>query len=170
MCLLKVRISLLIIILLPFAPGYALPTDKEQMMHVVADTADLNQQKHQGTYTGNVAFVQGSTHLRAAHAVTQGNLSNQLILAIANGIQGQPAHFWMKTSLDKPPLHAYADTIRYHPLKHLIELIGHARIKQGSNSLSGAKISYDTIKQQVVAQGDNQTRTTIIFYPEKKSL
>lgn len=149
--------------------AYALPTDKEQIMHVTADSADLSQLHHKGTYTGNVVFVQGTTNLHASEAVTEGNTKNQLSLAIAKGADGKPAHYWTETGPDKPPFHAYADIIRYYPLKHLIELEGNARVEQGPNSLSAAKIIYDTQEQHLVSQSDEKTRTVIILYPEKKA-
>ncbi|MFI4918164.1 MAG: lipopolysaccharide transport periplasmic protein LptA [Legionellales bacterium] len=148
--------------------AYALTADKDKVMHVVADSADLSQQKHTGTYTGNVEFIQGTTNIRAANAVTKGNVKNQLILALANGTKGQQAHYWTETGPNKPPFHAYADSIRYYPLRHLIELKGNAHIEQGQNSLSAAVITYDTIEQHVVSQSNGSTRTTIILYPEKK--
>ncbi|WP_173236762.1 lipopolysaccharide transport periplasmic protein LptA [Legionella antarctica] len=148
--------------------GIALPSDKKQVIHVVSDSADLNQLDHKGTYTGHVEFTQGTTNLHASSAITQGNIKNQLTLAIANGTEGKQAHYWEQTDPNKPPFHAYADTIRYYPLRHLIELIGNAHVEQGANSLSAAKISYDTLKQHVISESDGQTRTTIILYPEKK--
>lgn len=167
--LIKVRYSLYVLFLIGSSLTYALPTDKEQIMHVTADSADLDQQQHKGIYTGNVVFIQGTTNLHATKAITKGNLKNQLTLAIANGEKGKQAHYWTETGPDKPPFHAYADVINYYPLKHIIELIGNARIEQGPNSLSAAKITYDTIEQHVVSQSDGKTRTTIILYPEKKS-
>ncbi|KTD30815.1 lipopolysaccharide export system protein LptA [Legionella moravica] len=164
----KASFSLLVILMLNVMVGYALPSDKEQTMHVISDSADLSQKNHKGVYTGNVEFMQGSTNLNAAKAITQGDAKNQLVLAIANGEKGKQAHYWTETGPDKPPFHAYADTIKYYPLKHLIELIGNARIEQGTNSLSAAKISYDTLEQHVVSESDGKTRTTIIIYPEKK--
>lgn len=149
---------------------FALPTDKQQVMHVVSDTADLSQKDHKGTYIGNVEFIQGTTNLHAAKAITEGNAKNQLVFAIANGEKGKQAHYWTETGPGKPPLHAYADTIKYYPLKHLIELVGNARVEQGTNSFSGAKISYDTMNQHVVSTSDGKTRTTIIFSPDKKQL
>ena len=56
--------ALFLLFILMIGVSYALPTDKEQIMHVTADTADLNQQKHKGIYTGNVVFVQGTTNLQ----------------------------------------------------------------------------------------------------------
>lgn len=160
--------SLFFILLLDCMVGYALPTDKEQTMHVVADSANLSQKTHKGIYSGNVEFVQGTTNLHASKAMTQADAKNQLTLAIANGEKGKQAHYWTETGPDKPPFHAYADTIKYYPLKHIIELIGNARVEQGTNSLSAAKISYDTIEQHVITESNETTRTMIIIYPEKK--
>nr|WP_231852864.1 lipopolysaccharide transport periplasmic protein LptA [Legionella longbeachae] len=137
-------------------------------MHVMADSADLSQQQHKGIYTGNVELIQGTTNLRATKAITLGNEKNQLVVAIASGAPGQQAHYWTTTDPKKPPLHAYADTIRYYPLRHLIELIGNARVEQGNNSFSATKISYDTEKQHVLSQGDGSKRIMIIYHPEKK--
>jgi lipopolysaccharide export system protein LptA len=149
---------------------YALATDKEKVMHVMADSADLNQQAHKGIYIGNVELIQGTSNLHAAKATTLGNDKNQLVLAIANGTQEKQAHYWTITDPKKPPFHAYADTIKYYPLRHVIELIGNAHVEQGNDSFSAAKISYDTIKQHVLSQGNETQRITIIYHPEKKSI
>lgn len=166
---LKVKLGLYLILLTINMIGHALPTDKDQIMHVVSDSADLNQQQHKGVYIGNVEFIQGSTNLHASKAITQADAKNRLTLAIANGNKGKQAHYWTQTDPDKPPFHAYADTIKYYPLKHMIELTGNARVEQGVNSLSADKIIYDTLKQHVVTQSSGTNRTTIIIYPEKKS-
>ncbi len=134
----------------------------------MADKADLNQHEHKGIYIGNVELIQGTSNLQAAKAITQGNEKNQLIVAIAEGTSKKQAHYWTISDPKKPPVHAYADTIRYYPLKHLIELIGHARVEQGSDSFSAAKISYDTIEQHVISHGDEKQRIIIIYHPEKK--
>jgi lipopolysaccharide export system protein LptA len=146
----------------------ALSSDKDQVMHVLANFADLSQQVHKGTYIGEVEFIQGTTNLRAAKAITQGDEKNQLILAVASGSSGKQAHFWTITDPKKPPFHAYADLIHYYPKKHIIKLMGHARVQQGANSFTAAKITYNIEKQQVISRGKGKQRITIIYYPEKK--
>lgn len=165
----KVNLGIYLLFMLICAAGYALPEDKKQTMHVLADSADLSQSKHQGIYNGHVEFNQGTTNLHAAHAITKANEKNQLTLAIAKGTKDKQAHYWTATSSDKPPFHAYADTIRYYPLKHLIVLTGNAHIEQGTNSLSAAKIIYDTLEQHLVTEGKDTIRTVIVFYPEKNA-
>jgi len=146
----------------------AMPEDREKTAQLAANTADLNQQTHHGEYLGDVQFDQGTTHLRAAKAITEGNQQNKLILAVAFGDKKEPAHYWEQTAIDKPLLHAYANEIRYYPERHIIELIGNARVVQGDNSFAAPKISYDTQKQHVVSQQDGQQRTVIIIHPGKK--
>lgn len=147
--------------------SFALPEDREQVLHLSADTADLNQEKHHGVYIGDVQLDQGSTHVRAAEAITEGNEKNQLMKAIAKGNGHEQAHYWALTAADKPPIHAYADNIYYYPERHLIELIGNARVEQGENTFSAPKISYDTLHQHVVTTASGKQRTTIIIHPEK---
>lgn len=146
----------------------AMPDDRDKVAQLAADTADLNQQTHRGVYVGNVEFDQGTTHLRAVKVITEGNQQNKLTFAIAFGDKNNPAHYWEQTAIDKPLLHAYANEIRYYPDRHVIELIGDARVVQGEDSFSAPKISYDTIKKHVIAKSDGKTRTLIIMHPGKK--
>lgn len=165
----RLRLSLLITLCLTAPLTFALPEDRQMPAQLAADSADLSQQNHRGEYNGKVEFDQGSTHLRAAKAVTEGNLKNELIMAVAMGESGEQAHFWTETAKDKPLLHAWADTIRYLPLEHRIELIGNARITQGENTFSAPVITYDTEKQHVTSRSDGKGRTTILIHPEKKA-
>lgn len=146
---------------------FALPNDREQIIELQAGSADINQQTHQGIYLNDVQLDQGSTHLRAHKAITTGNEKNQLILAVIKGNKNTQAHYWTTPAVNKLPVHAYADTINYYPERHLIELIGHARVEQANNSFSAPEIRYDTEAQHVVSQSSGNARTTIIFHPEK---
>jgi len=150
-------------------PVQAMPDDRDKQLELSADSADLNQQTHRGEFLGNVQLDQGTTHLRATKALTEGSEKNKLVAAVAIGDAQTQAHYWTQTAIDKPLLHAYADTIRYYPDKHLIELIGNARVEQGKNSFVAPKISYDTLKQHVLSSNDGKSRTTIILHPEKKA-
>ncbi|MFA6303488.1 MAG: lipopolysaccharide transport periplasmic protein LptA [Legionella sp.] len=163
------KLSLVISISLLSQPIFALPTDKNQVVKVFADSADLSQLLHRGIYKGHVEFNQGTTNIRAQTAITKGNTDNQLQSAIAQGSKTEQAHYWTEAGDGKPTLHAYADSIRYYPLLHLIKLKGNARVEQGKNSLSAATIIYDTEAQHVITTSEGSKRTTIIFYPEKKA-
>jgi len=168
MYLLKVKLILCGFLILVSSCSFSLPTDKEQILKIESDSAQINQAGKFGEFTGRVGLVQGTTHLTAAKAETQANDKSQIVLAIAFGNKRNQAHYWTKTDMQKPELHAYADEIRYYPLKHIITLIGNAKIVQGENSFSGAKISYDTVKQHVLSKNDKNEPTTIVIHSNKK--
>lgn len=128
---------------------YALPKDSQEPIYVRADSADIQQNRHHGIYTGHVAVDQGSTHIRAGKAVTDGDEHNQLISAMIEGDHNGQAHYWTLQSPDKPELHAYADTIYYYPKQRQIVLKGHAYVLQGENKITASLIRYDIETQHV---------------------
>lgn len=144
---------------------FGLPSDRHQILSLSADQAKLSQETHQGIFTGHVIFDQGSTHIRALKATTTTNANNQLDMAIAYGSQEQPVHFWTQTALHKPDLHAYATEMRYYPNKNLIELIGHASVQQGDDTMHADTLLYDTVKQSIVTTSSSNTRVHITIHP-----
>ena len=157
----------ILILLLVTKLCFALSDDRTQIMQLSAGSADLDQQTHRGVYLTDVKLDQGTTHIRAAKAVTVGNAQNQLIKAIIQGSKDAQAHYWTITDAKKEPMHAFADTIYYYPVKHLIKLVGNARVEQGDNSFSSPHITYDTIRQHVISKSDGQGPTTIVIHPGK---
>ena len=157
-----------VLLLLFTSSCFALPDDRAQIMHFRADTAELNHHTHRGIYVGDVQLDQGSTHIRAAEAITEGNLKNQLIKAIIKGNKAAQAHYWTLATADKLPVHAYADIIYYYPEKHSIELVGNAKVEQGTDSFSAPTIRYNTLNQCVVSENDSKSRTTITIHPGKR--
>ena len=150
--------------------SYAFGVDSKQPMELRADSADINQGQHIGTYEGTVEFDQGNTHIRANRATTKTDEHNKLIEAIIYGSKKSPAHYWSQVNKDKPPVHAYADTIKYQPDKNIIELIGNARVEQGENIFTAPHITYNVDKQHVVSSTTktDKQRTLIIFHPSRK--
>ncbi len=163
----KRRVPTIILTTFLCNPIAALPEDQAQIVQLRAGSADINQQTHTGIYLEDVQLDQGTTHIRAMEATTTGNEKNQLILAVIKGNRDNQAHYWTLPAADKPIMHAYANTMKYYPERHVIELIGNARVEQGNNSFAAPKITYDTKAQHIVSEASGTARTTIIFHPEK---
>jgi lipopolysaccharide export system protein LptA len=160
----------LLFLLLSSCICFALPNDAQQVVRFRADSVDINQSTNLGKYIGNVQLDQGTTHVRAAEACTESNQKNQLTKVTIKGNAQMQAHYWTLPTQDKPVVHAYADIIYYYPEKHIIELVGHAKVRQAKNSFSAPKIEYNTLEQHVVSNSAGQsTRTTIILHPEPAS-
>lgn len=118
-------------------------------------------EKIEGTYTLN----HNTAYLEASRVTTKINKKNRLSRASAFGDADKKAHFWTAGETDNPPLHAYADTIFYHPITHQLELLGHANLVRGQNSLTAPHILYDTKAEKLITTAENKKRTTIIIDP-----
>lgn len=165
----KITFLLFYLIFCSSSSSFALPEDSQATLEMHAGSADINQETHRGVFKDQVELDQGTTHIRAVKAITESNTKNQLTKAVIIGDAEHQAHYWVLIALDKPLLHAYADTIYYYPDKHLIKLVGHAHVEQGNNSFSAPLICYDTLRQHVTSEPKDNERTLIIFHPEKKS-
>ena len=163
-------LKIFIITICLIEPAFTYKTDNQQPMELRSDRADINQSKGIGTYTGNIEFDQGSTHIRAHKAITKTDKDNKLLEAIIYGNEHSPAHYWSQIEKDKPAVHAYANSIKYYPKTDIIELDGNAHVEQGENIFAAPHIEYNIEKQHVVSSKsdtDNQ-RTVIIFHPSRK--
>lgn len=162
------RFLLPFLLVLPLI-AQALPQDRQQVVTISANSADLNRKSGVGVYHGDVEVDQGTTHLRSAAAKTFNDKDNKLKEAIANGSKHIQAHFWSTTELNKPPMHAYADTIKYYPKTHIVVLIGKARVSQGKDSYSAPKIRYNMETMHVVSEPSHKGRIQIVIHPDKES-
>lgn len=149
-----------------FTPnGFALETDKEEIIQLAADSVDIRQKLHKGFYEGHIEFDQGSTHLRSERAETLTNSNNKLIQVTTQGVT-KPAHFWTTPKPHQSQIHAYAKTMIYDVIHHQIKLVGQAKIIQGKNSFSAPIILFNVQTEQVITIPSQGQRTQIIFNPK----
>ena len=149
--------------------AFALTSDRSKLVYFSSGHASLDEKTGEGSYSEGVSIDQGTTHLRATDAKTIMNAKHEFMRAIASGSGKEQAHFWTCTSADKPPLHAYADTLSYYPLENRLELVGNARISQGDNTITAPTINYDTKAERLIttASTDKKQGTLILIRPEK---
>ncbi len=160
------KLSLMFLVMLSPTMTNALPSDSQAILEMRSGKVVFDQKNHYGVFSDHVELDQGSTHIRAFKVVTETNEKNQLIKAIVMGKEKELAHYWALIDENKSAIHAYADQIEYYPQTHLIKLLGHARIEQGTNSFSAPKITYNIETQKVLTEGVRNQRTVIVFHPE----
>lgn len=141
--------------------------DKNQPVSVQADSVSIDNKEGQSQYEGNVLVQQGSTHLTAAKAVVYTTKENSIREAVAYGAGKVQAHYWTITDPKKPELHAYADTIQIFPDKHIVYLIGNAKVSQGEDLYQAPRIEYNSETQHVFSPQSKQGRTTIVIHPQQ---
>jgi lipopolysaccharide export system protein LptA len=142
---------------------YALPSDKDQPIHIISDNAHLNKKLGNSIFIGHVKLTQGTSILTTPKLTVFTDKKNQLQKALA---EGAGTTYETITDLKKPPFIATAQSIEYSPPDNKIILIGNAKTVQGSNSYSAPQIEYHIDQEMVVSPSSKQGRTTIIITPQ----
>ncbi len=154
------------LLLLVTSNSFALDSDQQQPVYMVADSGTYNHSTGVGHYRGHVKVDQGTTHLTADTVITQSNSQNQLQQVTA---YGKPAVYRTITDPQKPELVASANTIKFYPQQHWVVLIDHAVVTQGTDSYRGPLIQYNTQQKLVISPPTKGGRTTIIIQPQSLS-
>ena len=136
-----VKRSLLIASLAIMASGsaFALPSDRQQPISLVADRATFNEQTGVTTYTGNVIIEQGTMKLQAATIVANLNAKKEISTITATG---NLAKFQQKTDPAKGFAKGQAQKIVYNAETGIITLTGSAFLEQDGSSIRGSTLKY----------------------------
>lgn len=151
----------------------ALPTDRDQPIHIQSDDAQLDDKQGVAVYTGGVVITQGSMKI-TGNKVTVTRAANgdvDVFTAVGN-----LAYYEQKPAVDKPIVQAYAVTIQYFASQDRIVLVDKAKVINDGNTSEGEKIVYDTVRQVVNAGRATGTKVTtprpridMVIQPKKKT-
>ncbi len=135
----------------------ALKSDQDQPATLDADQFDMDFQTGVRTYRGNVVYQQGTIRLKADEIVAYFK-DNQLERAIA---RGNPARFKQRPDGKDEDVVGTALRIELDEIKNLVTMENDAVVTQGSNTITGRKITYDleTERVKVRSGGRQQTET-----------
>jgi lipopolysaccharide export system protein LptA len=137
--------------------AWALPTDRDQPIHIQSDDAQLDDKQGIATYKGNVIITQGTMKI-TGNTVTITRLPTGEVNVFTS--VGNLAYYEQKPELNKPIVQAWGVTIQYFAAQDKIVLIDKAKVVNDGNTSEGEKIIYDTVKQVVNAGRANGTKIT----------
>ena len=153
--------------LLPAANAtWALDSDREQPIQIVADVAVRDEVAGETRYEGSVVLTQGSLQ------ITADKLSIQHTESGADRIvaTGSPATLIQQPTPDQTPVDASAQRIEYIRSEDLVRLLENARIAQNGSTLSGNQIDYLVSQRSVRAKGtpgaSGEGRVEVVIPPE----
>jgi len=147
---------------------FALPSDQDQPIYVEADAAAIDDITGITTYTGDVIITQGSMILKGSKIELfrgEDQTINQMISF------GAPAYFEQQPQADQAITYATGITLDYTIDKQMLLITGDAKVEQGGDEFTGAKISYDMTNEQVKAfssEGGKQ-RVQMILQPRSET-
>jgi len=138
---------------------FALPSDKDQPIELLADSADMDEARELSIYRGNVDMRQGSMHLLADEVTVQHpGRKPKRIIAIGS------VRFSQKNS-EGQLVRARAQKAEFEVDSEILELTGKAFYSQGEDTMRSDRIVYDRVKHKVragaAAQGKQRVRITI---------
>lgn len=149
-------------------PAHALPSDKEQPIHISANSAQLDRKQRTATYIGEVKLKQGTLEISADKITIHTNSNDKVEKMEAHG---KPARYQQKPAENQATITAQANSIRYTLTNEQLLLLENAFLEQENGaSISGNRIDYDIRKEIMKAAGNNDAqqpqRIEIIIPPQ----
>lgn len=156
------QVGCVAVVALSVSTSFALPSDRNQQLSLVADRATYNDKSGVTTYTGNVVIEQGTMKLQADSLVANLNSKKEIQTITA---KGRPAKFQQQMDANKGLARGEAQNIVYNADTGIITLTGNAYLYQDGSSIRGNSLKYSMNKGDVEAQGSSSNRVQIIIPP-----
>lgn len=147
------------------APVYASSSDFQKPITVDARTQSMDGKNKITRFKGNVLITQGSLTIKATEVEVNAKQGEGKEIMIARGTPAQ----YSQTMDDGSKVTAQANELRYEVNQRTISMQGNAQISQNSSMVSGDSITYDMMKEQLMAtSSDNSddSRVTTVFRPQ----
>jgi lipopolysaccharide export system protein LptA len=179
--LLTLFFGVLIVIFALVTPrAFALDTDADQPISVLAQSAEFNPDQGLAIYTGNVEIEQGSLKVKAHKVTVYRKPDGSMDKIIAEG-QSERVHMQQRPNTNDPVVHAYAMRIDYLTDAQQVDLNRQAQLENGQDRFTGERILYHLQTKRIQAWGqraeqnadsakkdkgqDGEGRVKIILFP-----
>lgn len=144
----------LLLLLLLSLPLYlwALSSDRDQIIEIEADHAQLDDEQGITQYKGKAILTQGTLRIEGDIITFYYDEDRQLTKAVA---QGKRATYQQIQKQGETPTRAKAYTMEYHTKAQKIYLLGKAHVWQDGGEFSGEHIVYDIARNIADTSGGN---------------
>ena len=134
--------------------SFALPSDRNQPISLLADRATYNEKTGLTTYSGNVVIEQGTMKLNAGSIVAQLNAKRQISTITATG---SPAKFQQQLETNRGIARGEGQKIVYNAETGILNLSGNASLYQDGASIRGANLKYSMNKGDIEVSGGSKS-------------
>jgi len=143
----------------------ALPTDRQQPIHVEADSLEVREMEKISIYSGNVHLVQGSLEINSSQMTLFFNDNKE---ASVMKMTGAPATF-RQLDDQQQEIYGEAEQIEYYQSESNLILIGNARVTHVGDTIDSNKIQIDTITGSMKAGSTNsEGRVRMLIQPAQQ--
>jgi lipopolysaccharide export system protein LptA len=157
----------LMILLGIWATAHALETDKDQPMHLEADSLSIDEGSGVVLYEGSVVITQGSLNIWADQVwIHRRQGKTEKIIG-----EGGPVRFRQLPDKGGEEVRGEARRVEIYAERGELLLIDEALLEQGSNRFSSDRIIYNRDKAMVKAGSSAQgkQRVQVVIEPRKQS-
>lgn len=163
--------GILIVLVLGFLAAHtqALPSDRDQPIHIESDRAERDGRQGITVYQGDVRLRQGSLRIAADRLEVRTDADNEVQEVIA---EGEPAEFEQQPNEGDELVRAQAHRVHYRVAQEQLELTTNAWLRQGEASMTGNRIDYDIASDRVEAEGDvgtDRPRIEMVLPPRNRN-
>jgi len=153
--------AVLIVIFAFITPrAFALDTDADQPISVLAQSAEFNPDQGLAIYTGNVEIEQGSLKVKAHKVTVYRKPDGSMDKIIAEGQSEERVHMQQKPNPNDPVVHAYAMRIDYLTDAQQVDLNRQAQLENGQDRFTGERILYHLQTKRIQAWGQRAEQNT----------
>jgi len=153
--------AVLIVIFAFITPrAFALDTDADQPISVLAQSAEFNPDQGLAIYTGNVEIEQGSLKVKARKVTVYRKPDGSMDKIIAEGQSEERVHMQQKPNPNDPVVHAYAMRIDYLTDAQQVDLNRQAQLENGQDRFTGERILYHLQTKRIQAWGQRAEQNT----------
>jgi len=139
-----------------------LAADRDEPIHVKAQSASLDETKGYSKYLGKVLFTQGTLILRG-QKVQIFNNDKEVTKVIANGDAIEQAYYKQDRPNQERFVEAKADKITYIVNEEMVHLEGGAYLLQGYDKFTGGTLDYDIKNDRVIAKKSEDGKERVKF-------
>jgi len=161
-----IRLTASLLALMVYSPDLlASSSDFQKPITVDARTQSMDGKNKITRFKDNVKITQGSLVIEAdeVEVSAKGGEGREIMIA-----RGNPARY-SQTMDDGSKVEAKARELRYELAKRTISMTGDAQIKQNTSLVQGDSITYDMMKEQLLATSSDEnenSRVKTVFSPE----
>jgi lipopolysaccharide export system protein LptA len=137
-------------------------------LHIEADDAEANRldfEDSQWVFIGNVVIENIGTKAYSDYAEIRFK-DHQIANAL---MRGQPAKFRQVTLDDEQITEGHAKVMEYDLQSGLIRMSKDAWLSDGSNEVSGNKITYDLVREYIIADADESGQVRMKINPPEQN-
>ena len=157
--------SLVIAVLLFSSIAVALDKDKSAPVTINADTTNIDFRTGKRVLTGNVDITQGTLNIKADKVVLIYK-GDDIDTATA---YGEPVRFKQLPEGHTEVVHGEGKTLELKQAKDLITLKNNAKITQGTNTITGKVIYYNTKTSKMTVKGQSSAKQKSATAGEQKT-